>query len=424
MTTLEQLSSLVKYVTRPEGPLLYRHLYKIGTSDPALHLTEWGEWSALPFLSKTILQDTPLTERIFLDWKEINSIHASSGTSGKPPHFSPWVRLDGYEYRLRFHTFKKAALCSMPIHHQHELFLKEHGSGAPLIVLDPRRARASVELAHRVQADSLFIFTGHLTLVGPEYERLGIGASIRFIELAGESCSRALYRYAHRVFPNATIVSFYGATEVENPPITYPCRPLSDAEPLELHHPRQGYYLELIDSETQALLPIEPGVEGEIVLTADITIPQQRMVSPLVRYRTGDMAKVIDTHCAEHGTWSFTMPGRAEMDFVKLPGGILRADELERVLGTCGDHVNGHHFELRVGEVEDGGRMKQRLRLYIDTTEQDLEALARIIEERLHIGPAFTFADGIQRDVYLPIVCEKYTPAGQTKRRRILRDTH
>src|SRR5690606_11638079 len=140
------LSSLVAYATRPEGPRLYRAHYRMPESVPSLVLKDWDAWRPLPFMSKAVLQDTPLVERIFMEWSEINSIHASSDTSGRPPHFSPWVRLDGYDYRPCFHTFTRPALCSMPIHHQHECFLAQKRAGARLIVFDPRRARASVEL--------------------------------------------------------------------------------------------------------------------------------------------------------------------------------------------------------------------------------------------------------------------------------------
>ena len=324
---LRELAGLVKRVTDPAGAAHYRKLYGLRNGAPAINIENWDEWNRLPFISKSVLQDIPIEERVFGPWESINSIHASSGTSGRPPHFTPWIRLDGYEYRERGRTFTRPALCSMPIHHQHEVFLDAHGVAPKLVIFDPRRARASVELAAKVGIDCLFIFTGHLTLIGPEVERLGIGDTITFIEIAGESCSRALFRYARRIFPKATIVSFYGATEVENPPISYPCRPLKDTEPLELHHPRRGYYLELIDPASGALIPIAAGAEGEIVITAD-TVSDQPQISPLVRYRTGDMARVIDDRCPEHGTWSFTMPGRVEMDFIKVPGGILRAEEV------------------------------------------------------------------------------------------------
>ena len=310
----------------------------------------------------------------------------------------------------------------MPIHHQHEVFLDQFNVHPKLIIFDPRRARASVELARLAGVDSLFIFTGHLTLIGPEAERLNMGSDIRFIELAGESCSRALYQYAKRIFPNAVIVSFYGATEVENPPITYPCRPLSDEDPLELHHPRDGYYLELIDPETCQVLPIQEGIEGEIVLTADINMPPKPAVSPLVRYRTGDMARVFKQICAEHGTWSFTMPGRAAMDFIKIPGGILRADEIERVLRTMAPDVTDI-FELHFSQKEDAGSIKVAVTLHLELAPgTDPERIARNIERLARVGASFTYADGVERGMYLPIICVPFAPSYRGKRKRMVRD--
>lgn len=423
MSTLEDLSALVERVTAKNAPTLYRRHYGIDADSGALRIPDWNSWHSLPFIDKALLQNIPIEERVFIEWGDINSIHASSGTSGRPPHFSPWVRLDGYEYRTRFHTFTRPALCSMPIHHQHEKFLDQFNVNPKLIVFDPRRARASVELARLADVDSLFIFTGHLTLIGPEAERLGIGKNIRFIELAGESCSRSLYNYAKRVFPNAVIVSFYGATEVENPPITYPCRPLSDAEPLEVHHPRDGYYIELIHPDTRELLPVQAGTEGEIVITADITRPGKPAVSPLVRYRTGDMARVFEEKCPMHGTWSFTMPGRVAMDFIKIPGGILRAEEIERVLRSIGNGISDV-FELHFKEIEDAGTVKIRIELFLETTGVvDFEPIAREIEKRTHVGATFTYADGIARGMYLPITCTPFKLTFRGKRKRMMRDT-
>ncbi len=422
MSTFDDLSALVERVTSQDAPALYRRHYGIDSDSGPLRIADWNSWQSLPFIDKAILQNIPIEERVFIEWGDINSIHASSGTSGRPPHFSPWVRLDGYEYRTRFHTFTRPALCSMPIHHQHEKFLDEFNVNPKLIVFDPRRARASVELARLAGIDSLFIFTGHLTLIGPEVERLGMGADIRFIELAGESCSRSLYNYAKRVFPNSVIVSFYGATEVENPPITYPCRPLSDAEPLEVHHPRDGYYIELIHPDTRELLPIQSGTEGEIVITADITRPSLQAVSPLVRYRTGDMARVFEEKCSTHNNWSFTMPGRVAMDFIKIPGGVLRAEEIERVLRSLGENVSDI-FELHFKEIEDAGTVKISITLYLETTgATDLENLARQVERSTRVGAAFTYADGIARGMYLPITCVPFKPAYRGKRKRMIRN--
>ena len=423
MTEFTPIAALVERATDREGRQIYRELYGVPQDAEHLALHSWDEWRLLPFLTKSLLQKIPLRDKLFLPWTSMSSIHASSGTSGQPPLFSPWMRIDGYEYRERFHVFTRPALCSMPIPHQHDRYLEERGVVPRMIVFDPKRAAASVKLAKLASVDSLFTFTGHLQLIGPEMKKLGMTGDIRFIEIAGESCSRALYRYVKKTFPNAVFVSFYGATEVENPPITTPCRPLSDAEPLEVHHPRDGYYIELIDPATRELVPIERGAEGELVLSFDTSLPAKPAIFPLVRYRSGDMARVVDAQCEEHGAWSFTMLGRAEMDFIKVPGGILRADEIERVLRGIPEKTSDI-FELHLREQESEGILHVEVILKIDAPENaDFSALAAYISRNFHIGPSFTYEDGVERGLYRPFVCAPLPPSPfKGKRNRMIRD--
>ena len=61
-----------------------------------------------------------------------------------------------------------------------------------------------------------------------------------------------------------------------------------------LHLTTEGHaVLEVIDPETQALLPLEDGVAGELVWTH-----LRRRASPLLRYRSSDLATVYTAPCA------------------------------------------------------------------------------------------------------------------------------
>ena len=61
-----------------------------------------------------------------------------------------------------------------------------------------------------------------------------------------------------------------------------------------LHLTTEGHaVLEVIDPETQALLPLEDGVAGELVWTH-----LNRRASPLLRYRSSDLATVYTAPCA------------------------------------------------------------------------------------------------------------------------------
>ena len=75
-------------------------------------------------------------------------------------------------------------------------------------------------------------------------------------------------------------------------------------------------FAEIIDAETGASLTLEPGVEGELVLTHLL-----RDCQPLVRFRTGDIIAVDETtpcRCGHHGM-RFRVVGRSD-DMVVVRG--------------------------------------------------------------------------------------------------------
>lgn len=58
-------------------------------------------------------------------------------------------------------------------------------------------------------------------------------------------------------------------------------------------HGHEHAHVELIDPDTEDVLPFEEGTEGELVYT-----PLQREATPLLRFRSGDIARVTGTDCA------------------------------------------------------------------------------------------------------------------------------
>jgi phenylacetate-CoA ligase len=77
----------------------------------------------------------------------------------------------------------------------------------------------------------------------------------------------------------------YGLSEVPGPGIAYDC-----AERRGLHINEDHFIAEIIDSESHEVLP--PGEAGELVLTS-----LTARAFPLIRFRTGDMARLITEVC-------------------------------------------------------------------------------------------------------------------------------
>lgn len=418
MMPLTTVLSLVEKVTDPCGPKLYRQLYTMAKSDPALRISSRDEWNALPFLDKETLLDTPLDERIFAGGADVDHFRVSSGTSGKLPLFSPRTYLRGMEYRTEYHDFKKPILAfgvpAMP--HWHEHFQESLGHDPFAVVFDPKNHAASVRLAKIAGVDSISTFAFHIPILGPDIERERIGERIRFIELCGESCSRALFEYIRRVFPNATIVPFYGSSEVEDSPMGVPCRAITGEEPLALYHAKESQYHEIIDPESGTVIAPVSGAEGELVISA---YPGEPSAFPLIRYRTGDMVRVIETRCAKHDSWSFTIIGRLASDFLKIPGGVLSADEVERVLRVLDVHVTDR-FELHRYEEQTPSGPKIKIELHVDPRARglDLGWFAQEFAKIFRVNPARTYARGVTDGLYLPLVCRILDKSPQGKKQK------
>jgi phenylacetate-CoA ligase len=114
-----------------------------------------------------------------------------------------------------------------------------------------------------------------------------------------------------RLWPGATVFDHHGMTEVG--PVTYQC----PARPGALHVLESAYLPEVINPESGK--PVRAGETGELVLTT-----LDRVGSPLLRYRTGDLVKPRRR--------SVCVCGRHEL---ALDGGILgRSDDMVVVRGV------------------------------------------------------------------------------------------
>lgn len=139
---------------------------------------------------------------------------------------------------------------------------------------------------------------------------------VRTIIVAGEPGGSipATRKRIAELWPGARVFDHHGMTEVG--PVTYEC----PRQPGVLHVIESAYYAEVIDPASG-----RPATQGELVLTT-----LNRVGSPLLRYRTGDLVKLV-THDASRITQP-CLCGRYEL---ALDGGILgRVDDMIIVRGV------------------------------------------------------------------------------------------
>ncbi len=419
MLDFNQLKALVAHVTRKEGGQFYRRLYRMPADAAAMNIESIEKWQALPPVTKDDLIACPLEERSFLPLSQLDHLRASSGTSGKSPLFSPRTYVRGMEYRLQHHDFENAFLgFTVPLMpHWHEQFQAEHGRAVPVVVHDPNRPAATARLAAAAGVDAFSVFAYHVVPLGEEMKKVKMNERIRFIEITGEICSRVQYEYIRATFPNAKILQSYNSSEVEDAHIGMPCKPIDGTEPLAVYHPKETHYLELIDADGKVLTP-SAGAEGDLLVTA---YPGEPASFPLIRFRIGDTARVVEETCA-HGTWSFTVLGRTDMDFLKVPGGIVRADEIARVLKLLSERVSDI-FELHASEIATPSGPQLKIVLHVETKgDADLAVLAVDISKMMRVAPSMTYEDGVASRRYAPLICEHLKLVAGGKAKRIIRD--
>ncbi len=428
MLRLAELRELVKAATMPSASPLYRDLYCLQGDGAPLVLQSIEEWQRLPHLKKETLLRFSALQRFPAPLQEAVELAGTSGTSGGAPLFTFRTVEAGLESNgsfseqanmRRYADLARPWLCSfflIPLRLQK--YLETKGRKEKMLMLDAKNLRASAELARAAGVTNLYVFTFFIEPLGKIFTEMNYAHTITYIEMAGAHCTRALYEFIRATFPNATVVSHYGQNETE---VIAMGGRITGVEPLEVFTPTPGFFFELVDPESGAALDPMPGAEGELVVSSR---PNERRAFPFVRYRTGDMARVVEVSEGSSDSWSFTLLGRVELDFIKVPGGMLRADEIERVLQMMADRVTDV-FSLHVGEEQSGARSRIRATLFVRTRGSvDMQLLAREIARVLHVSPLATYADGVSEGLYAPLACKEMPRQTDLKKpRRMVQET-
>ncbi len=404
----ERLQQLVAHATESSKSSFYRKLY--GLSAPFSILTPEA-WQKLPFLTKEALVSCPLRERLFMPIEHIDAIQSTSGTTGKPT-FSARSYRRGLRAHLHHYDFS-TPLLAVSLTARFETLYESLDRPPQVIALDPRHIAASVAVAKTAKVGSIFMYTFIARQTAAEIVAQRMNEQIRFVLLMGETTSRSLVDFLRASFPNAVVASSYSLTELDGP-MAFACKPLTE-EPKETHHAAEGFYFELIDPDSGVVLPSVEGTEGELVVSA---YPEEPYAFPLIRYRTGDIVRITQAHCHKHGQWGFSVLGRRELDFLRIPRGMLRTDEIARVLTLQG---LGDEFELRYREPESAGDQKIVVEISVDAPAgTDLDALAHTIAAQLRVGPTYTYAQGVEHGLYHPLRCVARTPSGDSAKKKKL----
>ncbi len=172
---------------------------------------------------------------------------------------------------------------------------------------------------------------------------------------------------------NYKVLDVYGLTETMGPGVAIECM-----EQNGLHLAEDHFYAEIIDPVTGEILP--DGEWGELVLTT-----VDREASPVVRYRTRDITRIIPGECACGRTHKRIdrLHGRTD-DMLIIRGVNVFPSQIENVMETFPEVSSWYQIELTTKNALDVVTLKAEINPDVDFDEiSEIERLQKRIQSAM-----------------------------------------
>ncbi len=291
---LERAQELVKYVY--ERIPFYTDLFDKAGVSPS-DLKSLDDLPRFPFTVKQNLRDAYPFDMFAVPMDEVARIHCSSGTTGTASVVG-YTQHDLDEWADCFARFVRAADCGpgsvMQVGYGYGLFTGGLGAhfggeraGCALLPTSTGNTKRQVRLMRDFGTEVLACTPSYALVIADTMIAAGIDKSelkLKSAILGAEPCSEGMRKEIEEKL-GCQVYDIYGLSEVMGPGVACEC-----GEQHGLHVNEDKFIIEIVDPET--LQPVPDGEWGEVVFT---TLTKQ--CSPLVRYRTRDISRIIPGEC-------------------------------------------------------------------------------------------------------------------------------
>ncbi|MBL8319104.1 MAG: phenylacetate--CoA ligase [Burkholderiaceae bacterium] len=257
-------------------------------------LKQLSDIAKFPFTTKKDLRDHYPFGMFAVPRQQVNRIHASSGTTGKPTvvgytknDIDNWALLGARSIRAS----GGRAGDIVHVAYGYGLFTGGLGAhygaerlGCTVVPMGGGQTEKQVQLIRDFQPDIIMVTPSYMQVIIEEFERQGIdpkSMSIKVGIFGAEPWTEAM-RHDIEVRAGIDAVDIYGLSEVMGPGVANECIESKDGPVIWEDH----FYPEIIDPETGAVVP--DGEEGELVFT---TLTKEAL--PVIRYRTRDLTRLL-----------------------------------------------------------------------------------------------------------------------------------
>lgn len=381
----------LKFATENSHSDFYNKKYKV-LKLKTEEVVSYADFQKIPFLTKDVLLQTPLDKRIFVPATDIDYYTSSSGTSGKN---IPLVLPRGKESTISFsdndnlrnrklHRLLLLLPLSISANNARRLTI-------PYIIGDPNKLPLTAQIIREAKIDSIFTTATLLYLFIEQLKTYEIDTQgIRYIKLGAEACTAQKVLYFKDFFPNAYFDFSYGASEIGR--IGYRCEYMSKEKP-NIFHLQDNNFIEIINVDEDGF--------GELVFTS-----LEPSAFPLIRYKSGDLAKRLLHKCSCGATNTIELRGRSDGEQLRISGVLLHSQAIANAI----EHTNGAltpYFQAHVYERTQGQRIYTEIVLDLEAQKTvkkpDKKELTRIVENNLYLSSDKTMNYFINEGLFLPL---------------------
>ena len=257
-------------------------------------LKQLSDLSRFPFTVKKDLRDNYPFGMFAVPREQVQRLHASSGTTGKPT-------VVGYT-RQDIDTWADLAARSIRaaggrpgdmvhVAYGYGLFTGGLGAhygaeraGCTVIPMSGGQTEKQVQLIRDSQPDIIMVTPSYMQVINEEFVRQGLDprqSSLKIGIFGAEPWTEAMRREIETK-SGIDAVDIYGLSEVMGPGVASECIESKDGPVIWEDH----FLPEIIDPDTGEVLP--DGEEGELVFTS-----LSKQALPMIRYRTRDLTRLL-----------------------------------------------------------------------------------------------------------------------------------
>lgn len=262
-------------------------------------ITSFEDLTRMPFTVKQDLRDGYPFGMFAVAHTDVSRIHASSGSTGQ----ATVVGYTDADLDNWGDCFARSIVAAggnsssiLQVAYGYGLFTGGLGAhqggmqiGCTIIPMSSGNTKRQIQVMKDFGTDILACTPSYALLIADTAIELGYDPAREFkvsgAILGAEPCSEGMREEIERKL-GVKVIDIYGLSEVMGPGVSSECE-----QQIGLHVAEDHFIVEIVDPET--LLPVEDGEWGEVVFT---TLTKQ--CSPLIRYRTRDISRIIPGVCA------------------------------------------------------------------------------------------------------------------------------